>query len=119
MAAPILENRRHQLESLLSLYQQQIYGLENTIATSPSEDKVRLQQKLKQLQAEAQTYEEELARLALSGGDAASPPDRDVETPEPGTTAIVLESPEGQVSIQSRFYIASPLDDRCHEEGQV
>ncbi len=37
-------------------------------------------------------------------------------TPSPVPTDISLESPEGQVSADSRFYVASPLEERCHEE---
>ena len=104
------ENRLDQLQSLLNLYQQQIYGMEKTIALSPDEDKVRLQQRLQELQAKAQGYREELAQLAPR---IDSNPEL---TDNPDTIPIVLEEPAGQVPLESRFYMERPPVERhCYE----
>ena len=98
------ENRRDQLQSLLNLYQQQIHGMEKTIALSPDEDKVRLQQRLHQLQAEAQSYREELAQLAQpvdsDNSDRWTTSMTELNAENPDNTPIVLEEPAGQVPLE-------------------
>ncbi len=47
-----------------------------------------------------------------------SEPLKPTVTPDKIQQEISLESPEGQVSIDSRFYITSPYEERCYEEIQ-
>jgi hypothetical protein len=47
-----------------------------------------------------------------------SEPLKPTVTPDKTQQEISLESPEGQVSIDSRFYITSPYEERCYEEIQ-
>ena len=50
----------------------------------------------------------------LANDETIPPPIR--EELNQAIVAYDLESPEGQVSIDSPFYIASPYENRCHEE---
>jgi len=57
--------QKQQLEELLSLYYEQLDGLEKALILSPTEDKVRIRQRVENLRGEIAGYEKEFSSLNL------------------------------------------------------
>ena len=66
------DRRRQHLEKIVSRYYEQLAALENVVILSASEDKVRIRQRIENLKAEMQAYEQELGRLNLKNNPRKS-----------------------------------------------
>jgi hypothetical protein len=117
-----MSDRLAHLNQLLSDLEAQLAGLEKALALAPMEDKARLRLLVQEKQREMQPYQQEKAQLeAASRAIGFNPGDTnpgDIGAARHGGRVgkIAIESPEGQVPLESAFYVAYPHLDRCYGE---
>ena len=108
-------DRRQHLEKIIKRYQEQSHALEMAIVTAFPEDKVRIKQKLEDLQQELRPYQDEYDEI-IKDSQQQSRPDQEqyttlkssIESPKSLPKSIL--PPTGAMAPDSPYYVERPSD---------